>query len=72
MNKFNVLFLEEASRFVDDPDSKTREKILFNIRKARQSNDPKLFKKLQGEIWEFRTKFNKNQYSVIRILGQRR
>jgi phage-related protein len=28
-------------------------------------NDLKLFEKLEGEIWEFRTKYNKNQYRLF-------
>ncbi len=32
-------------------------KIFYNIDLAEQSNDPKLFKKLQNDIWEFRTNY---------------
>ena len=32
-------------------------KILYPIDLAEQTNDPKLFKKLKNDIWEFRTKF---------------
>ena len=32
-------------------------KVLYNIEIAEQTNDPKLFKKLQNDIWEFRTKY---------------
>lgn len=44
---------------------KTREKILFNIDKAKILNDPKLFKKLTGEIWEFRTLYNGLQHRLL-------
>lgn len=37
------------------PVKKQYEKILFNIRKAQSGHDPELFKKLNDEIWEFRT-----------------
>lgn len=37
--KFRVIFLEEAKDFLDGLDEKTREKILFNIRKAQVIND---------------------------------
>lgn len=30
-------------------------------------NDKELFKKLQGEIWEFRTLFNKTYYRLFAI-----
>ena len=65
MANFSVLFLEEASTFIDELDEKTRTKILYNIKKASLSNDPKLFKKLQGNIWEFRTKYSKKQYRLF-------
>ncbi len=57
--KFKVEFLEEASEFLDGLDEKVRDKIIFNITKARFSNDKELFKKLTEEIWEYRTLFNK-------------
>ena len=36
---------------------KTIRKIFYNIDLAEQTNDPKLFKKLKNDIWEFRTTF---------------
>lgn len=57
--KFRVQFLEEAKSFLDELDEKSRDKVIYNIWKARGSNDKELFKKLQDEIWEFRTIFNK-------------
>jgi phage-related protein len=49
-------FLEEADEFISKLDSKSVKKIFFNIDLAEQTNDPRLFKKLQNDIWEFRTK----------------
>jgi phage-related protein len=63
--KFKVQFLEEASKFLDGLDVKARDKIIYNIRKAQVTNDKELFKKLTGEIWEFRTLFNKTQYRLF-------
>lgn len=63
--KFNVEFLEEASKFLDNLDEKVRDKIIYNITKARLSNDKELFKKLTEEIWEFRTLFNKTHYRLF-------
>jgi len=57
--KFQVQFLEEATGFLDRLDEKARDKVIYNIQKARLSNDKELFKKLNGEIWEFRTLFNR-------------
>jgi len=63
--KFNVEFLEEASKFLDSLEEKVRDKIIYNITKARFSNDKELFKKLTDEIWEFRTLFNKTHYRLF-------
>ena len=63
--KFKVEFLEEASEFLDSLEEKVRDKIIYNISKARFSNDKELFKKLTEEIWEFRTLFNKTHYRLF-------
>jgi phage-related protein len=63
--KFKVEFLEEAAEFLESLDDKAREKIIFNIRKAQVINDNELFKKLSGEIWEFRTLYKKTYYRLF-------
>ncbi len=63
--KFRVEFLEEAKEFLDGLDEKSRDKIVYNIWKSRSTNDKELFKKLQDEIWEFRTKYNKSYYRLL-------
>lgn len=63
--KFRVEFLEEVKIFLDELDEKARKKIVYNIWKARSTNDKELFKKLQDEIWEFRTKYNKTYYRLF-------
>ena len=63
--KFRVDFLDEAKEFLDGLDEKARDKIFYNIWKARSINDRELFKKLQDEIWEFRTKYNKIYYRLF-------
>ncbi len=63
--KFRVEFLEEAKQFLDELDEKSRDKVYYNIWKARMTNDKELFKKLQDEIWEFRTKFSKTYYRLF-------
>jgi phage-related protein len=65
MVKFEVQFLEPAKVFLEDLDEKSRKKVLFNIWKAREINDPELFKKLSSEIWEFRTHFKNNQIRFL-------
>jgi phage-related protein len=57
MRYFETRFMEEADVFIAQLDSKISKKIFYNIDLAEQTNDPKLFKKLQLDIWEFRTKF---------------
>lgn len=57
MRFFETKFLEEAKEFISQLDAKAIKKILYNIDLAEQTNDPSLFKKLQKDIWEFRTKF---------------
>ena len=63
--KFKVQFLEEAHEFFENLDEKAREKIYYNIKKAQVTNDKELFKKLNSEIWEFRTLFNKTHYRLF-------
>jgi len=63
--KFDVIFLAEAREFLLMLDEKTQNKIIFNIDKARVVNDPELFKKLKGEIWEFRTLYNKKHFRLF-------
>ncbi|MDD2984369.1 MAG: type II toxin-antitoxin system RelE/ParE family toxin [Crocinitomicaceae bacterium] len=65
MNNFNVIFLTEAREFLVTIDEKTRDKIIFNIDKAKIKNNSELFKKLKGEIWEFRTIYNKTYYRIF-------
>lgn len=63
--KFRVIFLDEAKEFLDGLDEKTRNKIIYNVWKSRSSNNNELFKKLQDEIWEFRTLYNKSYYRLF-------
>jgi len=65
MKKFEVLFLTEARAFLLSLDNKSRDKIIFNIDKAKIKTDNELFKKLKGEIWEFRTLFNKTYFRIF-------
>ena len=65
MKYFETKFMEEANQFIAELDPKTIKKILYNIDLAEQTNDPKLFKKLQNDIWEFRTKFGGVQIRLL-------
>jgi phage-related protein len=64
-NKFEIVFLESAFEYLQSLDSKHSGKILFNMRKAQQENNSELFKKLNDEIWEFRTLYKGLQYRFL-------
>lgn len=65
MKFFTTRFLEEADRFIATLDPKAARKVFYNIDLAEQSNDPKLFKKLRDDIWEFRTRFGGQQIRLL-------
>jgi phage-related protein len=62
---FQTRFLEEANKFIAGLDPKAVRKVFYNIDLAEQSNDPRLFKKLQNDIWEFRTTFGGQQIRLL-------
>jgi len=62
---FEIEFLDEALAFLRTLDRKHFEKILYNIRKSQTSRDPELLKKLNDEIWEFRTRYQGLQYRLL-------
>ena len=65
---FQVVYLQEASDFLDGIAEQARKKIYYNIIKvARGIKDSELFKKLEGsnDIWEFRTQYNGIQYRLL-------
>jgi phage-related protein len=66
--RFDIEFLDEVDVFLSALDAKTREKVLYNLWKARLVNDSELFKKITDDIWEFRTFFLGKQ---IRLLAFR-
>lgn len=63
--KFDVIYLEDAGIFIDSLPEKARDKVFYNIDKSRYVIDKELFKKLDGEIWEFRTIFNDICYRLF-------
>ena len=63
--KFEVILLGEVWDLLGMLDEKSRDKIFYNIDKAKYVNDPKLFKKLDDLIWEFRTKYQKTYYRLL-------
>lgn len=63
--RFKVVYSAEAREFLQRVEVKTRDKIVYNIDKAVCTLDPELFKKLTGNIWEFRTLYNGKQYRLL-------
>ncbi|CAM4150193.1 type II toxin-antitoxin system RelE/ParE family toxin [Gillisia hiemivivida] len=63
--KFKVELLEEVNDFLNGLNEKAREKIIYNMRKAQAVSDHELFKKLNDNIWEFRTLHNKTKYRLF-------
>jgi phage-related protein len=65
VKQFETKLLEEAFEFIKKQNLKTRKKIFQNIRRAELQSDPKFFKKLTDEIWEFRTLYFGIQYRLL-------
>jgi|SRR5699024_3094545 len=65
MQRFEIIFLTEAREFLQTIDEKSQEKIIFNIDKAKIKQDNNLFKKLEDEIWQFRTLYKKTYYRLF-------
>ncbi len=63
--KYRIEFLDDAVKFLNELDEKAREKIYYNLKKAQITNDNSLFKKLNDEIWEFRTLYKRTQYRLF-------
>ncbi|WP_353159863.1 type II toxin-antitoxin system RelE/ParE family toxin [Myroides odoratus] len=67
MRNNQILYLTEILTFLDSIDPKASAKIIYNIQKVLHANflDSDLFKKLDDEIWEFRTLYNGVQYRLL-------
>ena len=63
--QFSVIFSEEVLEYLKTLETKHSEKIIYNIRKSQSKNDPELFKKLEEDIWEFRTLYQKSKYRLL-------
>lgn len=51
--RFEVFLLKPARDFVKDLNVKSRRKVLYSLKKSALQNDPRLFKKLTSNVWEF-------------------
>ena len=71
MEYFKIIYSDEVEEFLDSLADKARRKIIYNIDKAKLTQDPELLKKLDSDIWEFRTKYNKIQYRLLAFWDKR-
>lgn len=62
---FKTEFFPEVKEFLKTVDNKAVAKIFWNLDLAERTNDPKLFKKLTDDIWEFRTLYHGLQYRLL-------
>ncbi|KQS34262.1 addiction module toxin RelE [Dyadobacter sp. Leaf189] len=57
--------LEDAEEFLASLSREAAAKIVFNISLAQTTNDPRIFKKLTSDIWEFRTRYRGQQIRLL-------
>ncbi len=65
MRFFETRFLKQADEFISGLNPKAKAKVLFNIDLSEQLQDPRLFKKLSHDLWEFRIKFSRSQIRLL-------
>ena len=63
--KFELILLGEVWDLLNNIEEKAKEKILYNLDKSKYVNNPGLFKKLDDDIWEFRTKYSRTYYRLF-------
>lgn len=62
---FDTKLLEPAAEFLSGLDPAVRKKVIDNIDYAGYRLDPRLFKKLSDDIWEFRTRYWTQQIRLL-------
>ncbi|MEX1132857.1 MAG: type II toxin-antitoxin system RelE/ParE family toxin [Flavobacteriales bacterium] len=65
MDRFEVTFMGPALEFLLELPIAARKKVLYNFERASERNDPELMKKLDSDIWEFRTQYQGIQYRLL-------
>ena len=63
--KFDVTYMEAALSYLESLPEKVQNKIAYNISKSRYFMDKELFKKLNDDIWEFRTRYQGMTYRLL-------
>lgn len=72
MKRFEVKYLSEAVEFIESIEKKAAGKLVYNISKAQEINDARIFKKLKNcNIWEFRAEYNSNEYRLFAFWDER-
>ncbi|MEY3860879.1 MAG: hypothetical protein RIS50_1160 [Bacteroidota bacterium] len=71
MRFFETRFLKEVDTFFEQLEKKVVMKVLYNIELAEHTKDQRLFKKLEDEIWEFRTRVNGLQIRLLAFWDKR-
>jgi phage-related protein len=71
MHFFTVLFMEEARNFIQSLGHKEIKKVLYNLDIAEKTQDSRLFKKLGGNIWEFRVLSGGQQIRLLAFWDKR-
>lgn len=62
---FDIELLPDAALFIEQLEEKTRDKVLYCLRKVQYINDKELFKKLNDHIWEFRILYDNKSYRLF-------
>lgn len=66
MKRFDVKYLPDAIKFLENIEIKAAEKLIFNISKSQIIKDARVFKKLKNSnIWEFRAEYDSNEYRLF-------
>ena len=63
--KFDISYMEDALSYIKSLPEKVQDKIAYNISKSRYFMDKELFKKLNDNIWEFRTRYMGMTYRLL-------
>jgi phage-related protein len=66
VKRFEIEYLPETVNFLESIEIKATQKLLYNISKSKEINDPGIFKKLKNSnIWEFRAEYSNIEYRLF-------
>ena len=69
--RFDILLLKPARDFLMELDEKSRKMVFYILKKSSIQNDPRLFKKLNANIWEFRIRTLRGQIRMLAFFDSR-